>query len=127
MSSTILFSKPSRRSFENGRLFGSAATRSTRGSALKPITADKPKMSTSIRGGRRLPGAVMPRPHSRTRPEVAFHLLSRQRENIQRPSLGGVLRQIRHGVRETERGGGIARVELAAHDRARPAADAAED
>src|SRR5436309_2210743 len=92
----ILFSNPSRRSLENGRLFGSAQTRSSRAAE----------------------GALQAANTARTKNAL------RQPEDIERASLGGGVLQIGHCIDEAERGGAVARVEIAGDDRAGPAADA---
>ena len=50
-----------------------------------------------------------------------------KREDIERPSRGGPVFQVGHGADEAERRGLVARVEVAADDGARPAADAGQD
>src|SRR5215211_7673665 len=97
-SAAILFSNPSRRSFENGRLLGSAQTRSSRAPAEQETSTAAAKVATL-----------------------------RETEHIQRASLGGRLLEVAHGVDEAERGGAVARIEVAGHDRAGPAADARQD
>src|SRR4051812_31208256 len=81
---------------ENGRLFGSAQTRSSRAFAALP------QASSAI--ARSLGKA----------------------ENIKLASRRRRIRQILHGVDEAEGGRAVALVELARHDRAGPAADAGE-
>src|SRR5947207_2429197 len=51
----------------------------------------------------------------------------RQPEHIERSSLGGVLRQVAHGIDEAAAGGRVARIELVRHDRAGPTADTGQD
>src|SRR5437762_3312967 len=55
------------------------------------------------------------------------HHSSWQRERVKHPALSRRLRQITHRIDESQRCGSVARIELAGDDRARPAADAAED
>src|SRR5690349_21386175 len=50
-----------------------------------------------------------------------------QAEDIERPALGGGIRQVAHHLAPAERGTGIARVEIGGDDRAGPSADARED
>src|SRR4051812_24202478 len=97
MTSTIWFSNPSPRSFENGRLFGSAQTRNSRAAAPEAATRHKPA------------------------PKSSRHL--REDEIIQHPSLGGDVLQVAHGVEEAQRPGAVAWVEVGRDDHARPAAD----
>src|SRR4051812_14652432 len=92
----ILFSNPSCRSFENGRLFGSAQTRSTRRGAAGGGVA--------VQAGRPQTAAI--------RPSAA----ALEREDIEHASRGRALGQVGHGVDETEGPGAVARVELAGHD-----------
>src|SRR5215207_9143590 len=77
MSSAILFSKPSRRSFENGRLFGSAQMRSSRG----PL---------GVAGAAATSSAVAP------------NASSRKGKDIEHSAFGGLLRQIANRVAEAE-------------------------
>src|SRR5687768_17076371 len=97
MSAAILFSKPSPFSLEKGRLFGSAQTRSSRACAA-------PESS-----------------------RVAASAALRELEDIERPSLGGDVIQVAHGIDEAERRRAVARVEIARHDRAGPTADTRQD
>src|SRR5215210_677636 len=94
---TILFSNPSSRSLENGKLFGSTQTRNSRACAAPTL--------------------------SRTHPTKTL----RKAEHIECASLHRRVFQIAHGVDETKRGGSVARIEIAGHDCARPAAYAGED
>src|SRR5215204_6412024 len=102
------FSNPSSRSFVNGRLFGSAHTRSWR-DATGGVAAR--------------PGAEQPPATSAASASTAL----RQCERIQHPAFGRVLRQIVHRVREPERGRRVGRIELAGNDGASPPADTGED
>src|ERR1051326_7012766 len=52
---------------------------------------------------------------------------SRKRERVEHSPARGRLRQIAHGVDESEGGGAVARIELSGDDRAGPAADAGEN
>src|SRR3954454_1148470 len=98
MSAAILFSKPSRCSFEKGRLFGSAQTRSSRASAALVASA------TSMIATSRL----------------------RQAEDIKHASLRRCFLQIRHGVDKPERRRSVAWIEVACDNRAGPSAHAAQ-
>src|SRR5688572_21320659 len=95
------FSNPSSRAFENGRLLGSAHTRSTR-SAAAGIAGASSTIAISA-------------------PTL------RQREHIDRAPFAGVVGEILGGAHEAERGGFVARVETAGDDGARPPADAIHD
>src|SRR5437660_1526874 len=101
MTAAILFSKPSRRSLENGRLLGSAATRRTRGAE---VCACAEQVNASRRD--------------------ASHL---KREHIERSSLSRILRKIGNGIGKSRGGGRIAGIEIGGHERAGPAADAGEN
>src|SRR5918994_214076 len=96
-SSTSLFSNPSPRSLENGRLFGSAQTRSSR-----PAAGAEAK--TAIR-----------------------RRILRETEHIERSSLRRGARQVAHDIDEPEGGGAVANVEIARDHRAGPAPHAGED
>src|SRR3954451_8148 len=50
-----------------------------------------------------------------------------QAEDIERPALGGGIRQVVHHAAPAIRGGGVAYVQIGRDHRARPAADARED
>src|SRR5256885_16912363 len=89
------FSKPSPRVFENGRLLGSAQTRSTRSFVSAPA-----ETSSSA---------------------PTAHALGKG-EDIQHPSLRSLLRQGFHHVHESERRPRITPVEAAPDDAAGPAA-----
>src|SRR4051812_36374948 len=97
ISSTILFSKPSSRSFEKGRLLGSAHTRSSRACAA-PMSA---KIANAMR-------------------------TLREAEDIERSSLVRCLLEVSHCVDEAERGGAIARVKVTGNDRTGPATDSGQ-
>src|SRR3954468_6282650 len=98
MSAAILFSKPSRCSFEKGRLFGSAQTRSSRASAALVAS------TTSMIATSRL----------------------RQAGDIKHASLRRCFLQIRHRIDEAKRRGAVTGIEIARHNRAGPAADTAQ-
>src|ERR1051325_9734045 len=109
-SSAILFSKPSPRWFENGRLFGSAQTRKTpAGLGITGAVA----IACVAGGAWREQAARNIKPIKnktgfRTR-EPGNHRL-RKREDIQHASLRRVCRQIRHRADETQRPRRIARI-----------------
>src|SRR5207302_1821822 len=98
ITAAILFSKPSNRALENGRLFGSAQTRSSRLLAADTAASSSRPASTALR----------------------------QPEDIERSSFGGCLFQIGHCIDEAQRGGAVTRVEVTGNDRAGPAADAGQ-
>src|SRR3954464_3560596 len=95
----ILFSKPSPALLENGRLFGSAHTLSSR-AVLACDQASK---------------------------RAAASRILRKAEDIELASFRRALRQVPHGSDEPERGRFIAWIEVAGDDRARPSADAGKD
>src|SRR3954447_3551662 len=98
MISTSLFSKPSSRSFENGRLLRSAHTRSSHADAGAPTAHSHKKSSAALR----------------------------QLEDIERSSLRRGLLEICHGIDEAERRGAVAWIEIARDNGAGPAADAGQ-
>src|SRR4051794_13126606 len=104
MSSTILFSKPSPLLLENGKLLGSAQTRS--GPAAIATEAGAPNDPPTI--------------------AAAANCL-REPERIEVPSLGCRVLQVGHGVDEAQRGRRIARVQIARDNGTRPATDAGQD
>src|SRR5688500_19022422 len=112
------FSSPSPRAFEKGRLFGSAQTRSTRPSTVAADGAALPASSS-------VP-IIAASPRARHAPRRAV-TPSGKREDIERPSLLGVLRQVARRADEAVGGGRVARIEVVRDDRAGPAADAVED
>src|SRR5690606_36412480 len=105
ISSVMRFSKPSRRSLENGRLLGSAATRSTRFGSSADANAEDATSATAT--------------------STAGSL--RKAENIERASGCGVLGKVLHGVDETKGAGAVAGIELTRDDSAGPTAHAGED
>src|SRR5688572_5254538 len=100
MSSTMRFSNPSPRSFEKGRLLGSAQTRSSRACA--------PDAATIAKQHRRAASLLW------------------EGEIIEHSPLGGGLLEVPHGVEEAEGTGAVARVEIGGNDDARPASDAGQ-
>src|SRR5688500_9997408 len=108
------FSNPSSRWLEKGRLFGSAQTRSVRTAArCSPPPA------------RGIDAAAIPTSSGSASSAAAPRLW--KGEDMERPSLGRRLLQVAHRVHESERGGGVAGIEVAGDDRSRPAANAGED
>src|SRR5690242_18206746 len=107
MSWAILFSKPSSLSLLNGRLFGSAAMRSTgRVVCASPVAAaTNSPMSIAAAGVTKL----------------------REAEDIERASLCRVLGQVLHRVDEAERGAGISDIQVAGDHRARPTSHAGKN
>src|SRR5690349_24732718 len=91
------FSNPSSRALEKGRLLGSAQIRNSRAWAGK--------VAATASSSARARGALG------------------QAEDIERPPLGRVLRQVAHGADEAKRRGLVARVEATRDDGAGPAAD----
>src|SRR6185312_10751264 len=116
--STILFSNPSSRSFENGRLFGSAHTRSSRAGLAIAAATGRPNMNASSNNA-----PVIRSPDDL--PDLAA--LSGQPEHIERASWVRGFLQVLHHVDEAERRGGVSRVEIAGHDRACPTANPGKD
>src|SRR3954451_14577891 len=106
MRSAILFSKPSRRSLEKGRLFGSEAMWRVRASSEKACGAINGIATSSALKIRLLTSAA-------TRLE---------RKHIQRASFAGVLGEIFHRADEAESGSWVSWVEVAGDDRAGPTA-----
>src|SRR5436190_3827450 len=111
MSCASRFSNPSPRSFENGRLFGSAQTRID---------------------GRALATVLDARAPSMTATAASMHITAaavrlREREDIQHASLLRSGRQVAHGVYEPERRGRVARVQNPGDDGARPSAYSRQD
>src|SRR5687768_3025027 len=118
MRRAILFSKPSSFSLEKGRLLGSERTTSVPGRVVcadaegaRVTNAKKHATRSAISAGtdRRFRVRLL------RKRKVAHCALSepeglRDREDIQRPSLGGVLREVFHRVDETERRGSVSRV-----------------
>src|SRR3954452_9032398 len=98
MSAALLFSKPSRCSFEKGRLFGSAHTRSSRAFAALVASATSMIATSPLR----------------------------QAEDIKHASLCGRLFQIRHRIDEAKRRSPVAWIEVACDNRAGPSAHAAQ-
>src|SRR3954447_18357923 len=93
--STILFSKPSPRLLENGRLLGSLQTRTSRASTdVAPALISKARVRAL-----------------------------RQAKDIERPPFGRSFLQIGHGIDEAKSSGAVTRIEIARYDRARPASD----
>src|SRR5947209_13507015 len=99
-NSAMRFSKPCCWRFENGRLAGSAHTRSC-------ATCAKAELESSARAS--------------IQPDL------RKRKYIQHSSVGGVVRQLAGRIAESQRDGGIASVKSPGDDRSRPAANAAEN
>src|SRR5687767_7308279 len=98
-SSAILFSKPSSFAFENGRLLGSAHTRSTRRESAHPAAKMTSAIATALR--------------------KAVHM--------QHSSLRGCVAQRFHGQAPPRACGRVARIELVDHDRPGPTANAGEN
>src|SRR5437764_1282694 len=115
ISCAILFSNPSRFSFENGRLFGSAVMRRMRFDESLGAFASGTGMQQSCCASATLA------------PNESKNASLRQREDIEHSALRGFVRQIVHRVDETERAGRIAPIKIARDDRTRPTADAAQD
>src|SRR5690349_7206812 len=114
-SSAILFSKPSPRLFEKGRLFGSAQTRST--PAGRAITGWA-IASAAGRAGRVQAERVSKQTTNKTS--------LRKRKNIKHASLRRVVRQIRHRTDKPERARRVACIETACDDCARPTTNTRE-
>src|ERR687888_242686 len=100
----MLFSKPSSRWFEKGRLLGSAQTRKTL-SGRSPARPE-PKAATTI-------SAVT----------IARSELRTHREYIESSASRSLVRQVLHRVDKTERSTAVVRVEPTRNDGARPTAD----
>src|SRR4051794_34816850 len=111
-SAAMRFSNPSPASFENGRLFGSAQTR----------TLSMPRESRPCAPG----------PSARAPPAISIKAAASaarlwEREDIERPAAACDLRQVLHRIDKAERGGAVARIEHGRHDRPGPAADPGQD
>src|SRR3954451_21645637 len=121
-SSAMRFSNPSPASFENGRLFGSAQTRTL----SMPCESSPWPLE---------PGALEPwvsTPWARAPPVASTNAATstprlREREDIERPAAARDLRQVLHCIDKAERRGAVARVEHRGYDRAGPAADPGQD
>src|SRR5215213_10274663 len=92
ITSAILFSNPSSRSFENGRLLGSAAICSTRRVGCVCATG------AAFDSAERAPGGAAHPPISEQQTATNTSDSSRKREHMERASLAGVLRQVFHRV-----------------------------
>src|SRR5437868_4100355 len=128
----ILFSNPCISRLENGRLSGSAQTRrAARGFALSDADSLSPRCAVAsaaaAQGQPCSPGATVAPTSIATSAAPAAQMTLRKTEHIQRPSLGGVLRQVLHRVDEAEGGGAVALVQVTGDDRAGPAADPGQD
>src|SRR2546421_4293974 len=92
---------------------GGRNTRSSRSQAINPKARDaNAKVTTAVPAFPRGRGA---------QPTLG------KAEHIERPSLGGLLRQVAHHIDEPAARGRVARIEVARHDGAGPAADPGED
>src|SRR3712207_1119166 len=101
MRSTIRFSKPSRASFENGRLLGSAQTRNSRAEAAPAARA---RIMASA--------AALPQPLARSlrdsaSPRKRGEARSRKAEHIEGSSFRGGVLEVAHGVDEAEGRGAV--------------------
>src|SRR6059058_3485816 len=104
ISSAILFSKPSRFSFENGRLFGSAVMRMMRLDESLGAFASGTGMQQSCCANATLA------------PNESKNASLRQREDIEHSALRCLIRQVVHRIYEAEGAGRIAPVEIACDD-----------
>src|SRR5690606_13734386 len=114
ISSAIRFSNPSRRSLEKGRLFGSAQTRSSRAGSVARTCAT---VAMPMRAVNENSSVGQPREGTsliliRVRIGVAPASGPGQGKDVKHATLGGVLREVLHGVGEAERDGRV----LARHD-----------
>src|ERR1041384_2337811 len=123
ISSAILFSNPSPRSFENGRLFGSAQTRSTpAGRAICGATATGAGLlftHAPAASNKRISPAKAQRRKGRPSvlPEVCLCVFAplrenalRKREHIQHASSRRIVRQIAHRTHEPKCRRSVARL-----------------
>src|SRR3954469_16906924 len=102
------FSNPSPRWFENGRLLGSAQTRSSRATAVEawPLRQDVTMNASKT--------------------DAAMKAASRKRKHIKHSAFRGVFRQVCHRPRKTQRCGLIARIDFACNDGAGPSTNAGQ-
>src|SRR3954468_10052642 len=111
-----LFSNPASALFENGRLLGSAQTRSSRSDAAAAVVASPTKKA------RAMPGQLF-----RRRMAGVLTICAAEFEDQQLAPAGGVERQILGRTDKTERPVAHPRIDLGIGDYPRPAADARQD
>src|SRR4051812_8435892 len=111
-----LFSNPASALFENGRLLGSAQTRSSRSDAAAAAVA------SPTRKPRAIPGQLF-----RRRMAGVLTICAAEFEDQQLAPAGGVERQILGRTDKTERAVAHPRIDLGVCHHTRPAADARQD